>query len=214
MTDQAGYGAPHTPSRGLIAVLPFGSAAEDVIRIVADSIQGILKLPVDLLAPIPLPEGAFLPARQQYNAMALIKYIAAEHAGGHMKVLGITSRDIANPILTYVFGEAYMNGTASIMSYARLGTGAGPESVSREMLLDRAVKVGIHEIGHTFNIPHCHHDRCVMRGSHNIMELDGKLNYLCAYCEIFMADAIAAWLKEHQVERGKGERKAKGSGLA
>lgn len=183
-------------TEGLIAVIPLGGVGRDVLRVVADSVQGLLRLPVDLLEGMDLPKGAFLPSRNQYNAMALIKYLNENHSHGGLKVLGVTERDITNPILTYVFGEAYMNGPTAVLSCCRLRLGPKGDPVPREQFLDRVVKVAIHEIGHTFNIPHCHTDRCVMRASNNIPELDDKLNYLCGYCELFLAESLTNALKE------------------
>jgi len=175
---------------GLIAVVPLGKVEEDVLRVVADSLQGILRLPVDVRGMMPIPQDAFISARNQYNAMAIIRYLAENHSERSLKVIGIMTKDICNPIITYVFGEAYMGGRAAVMSSARLSVTPSGEPVSRERFLDRVVKVALHEIGHTFNIPHCHTGRCVMRASNNLIELDDKLNYLCNYCELFLADAL------------------------
>ncbi|MBM3301649.1 MAG: archaemetzincin family Zn-dependent metalloprotease, partial [Deltaproteobacteria bacterium] len=171
-------------NKGLIAVLPLGRVGEDVLRVVADSLQGILRLPVDLLDEIPVPQETFMESRNQYNAMAIIKYLDSEFSSQTLKILGITRYDLCNPILTYVFGEAYMGGSAAVMSCARLNTGQGGQPIPREQFLDRVVKVAIHEIGHTFSVAHCHTGRCVMRASLNIPDLDTKLNYLCSYCEL------------------------------
>ncbi len=167
------------------------------MRVVADSLQGILRVPVDLREPIVLPEDTFMETRNQYNAMALIKYLNSGMADNSLRILGITAKDICNPILTYVFGEAYMGGRSAVMSSARLKAGLLGEPVSREHFLERVVKVAIHEIGHTFNLRHCHTDRCVMRASNTLAELDEKLNYLCDYCEIFLFDSLRQALREH-----------------
>jgi archaemetzincin len=188
--------------KGLIAVVPLGRVEEDVLRVVADSLQGILRMPVDVWGAMPIPEEAFMRARNQYNAMAIIRYLADNHSDSSLKVLGIMDKDICNPIITYVFGEAYMGGRAAVMSSARLGATPSGEPVSREQFLDRVVKVALHEIGHTFNIPHCHTGRCVMRASNNLVELDDKLNYLCDYCEIFLSDALKHVLHGEQQRIG------------
>lgn len=190
MIEQLEKPQPLSARNGLIAVVPLGKVEEEVLRIVADSLQGILRLPVDVWGAIPIPEDAFMRMRNQYNAMAIIRYLAENHSDSSLKVLGILDQDICNPIITYVFGEAYMGGRAAVMSSARLGASPSGEPVPREQFLDRVVKVALHEIGHTFNIPHCHTGRCVMRASNNLAELDDKLNYLCDYCELFLSDAL------------------------
>lgn len=184
--------------KALIVVAPIGKVAEDLIKIVGDSIQGLTKLPVDTLDPIPLPDSAYMSHREQYNVMKLLKMLANDHLGDHLKAIGVTAADITNPILTHVFGEAYMGGPAAVISYARLRIGPGNGPASRDTLLERVVKVAVHELGHTFNIPHCHTDRCVMKGSYNIRELDNKLNYLCNYCEMFLGDSLKLALQDQE----------------
>lgn len=184
------------PTRPLLVVRPFDRVADDVLVVVSDSLQAMYRIPVEVGDPLPLPEHAFMENRGQYNAMALIKHLNEFHADGCLRTLGIVSYDIANPILTYVFGEAYMNGVAAVMSYARLRPSSRPQDISRELLLERAVKVAIHELGHTFGIPHCHRERCVMKASNSLAELDEKLNYFCDYCNIFLADALRVCLGE------------------
>lgn len=181
--------------KGIIAVLPLGRVQEDVLTVIGDGLQALLRLPVDVLDPIPLPKHTFMEARDQYNAMAIIKFLDREFPSNSVKILGVTRADLCNPILTYVFGEAYMGGRAAVMSCARLHLGLGSQPVSREQFLDRVVKVAIHEIGHTFNIPHCHQGRCVMRASNTIPDLDNKLNYLCSYCELFLFESLSEILK-------------------
>lgn len=182
--------------------MPLGWVEADVLRVVADSLQGILRMPVDVWGAMPIPEDAFMRGRNQYNAMTIIRYLAENHSDSSLKVLGIMDKDICNPIITYVFGEAYMGGRAAVMSSARLSATPSGEPVSREQFLDRVVKVALHEIGHTFNIPHCHTGRCVMRASNNLAELDDKLNYMCDYCEIFLADALKHALHDEQRRTG------------
>jgi archaemetzincin len=152
-------------------------------------------LPVDLLEPEPLPAETFMEARHQYNAMAIIRHLNNNHSRKALKVLGVTKKDLCNPILTYVFGEAYMGGSAAVFSCYRLYLGPNAEFVSRELFLERVAKVALHEIGHTFNLPHCHTGRCVMRASNTLAELDDKLNYLCNYCELFLFEALQDALK-------------------
>ncbi len=184
-----------TTNTGLITVVPLGRMGPDVVQIVSDSLQGILRLPVNLGQAIPLPQSAFMESRNQYNSMSVIKYLAEEHTNRHLKVLGVTNKDLCTPILTYVFGEAYMGGEAAVVSCFRLYRGQSGEPVSTDHFLDRLVKVALHEVGHTFNVPHCHTGRCVMRASNNLKELDDKLNYLCNYCELFLFEAVADAMK-------------------
>jgi len=195
MTQKAKKTRPLSTKTGFITIVPLGRMGPDVVRVVGDSLQGILRLPIDLGEAAPMPEAAFLESRNQYNSMTVIKYLSENHSREHLKVLGITNKDLCTPILTYVFGEAYMGGNAAVMSCFRLYRGQSGEPVSTDHFLNRVVKVALHEIGHTFNVPHCHSGRCVMRASNSLKELDEKLNYLCNYCELFLFEAVAEAMK-------------------
>lgn len=204
MNESRQESGPAEDRHGLIAVVPLGKVGVDILRVIADSLQGILRLPVDLMDEEPLPPDAFMEARNQHNAMTIIRQLSNHYSSNTLKVLGVTNSDICNPILTYVFGEAYMGGSSAVLSCYRLYRRTDSEYVSREVLLDRIVKVALHEIGHTFNLPHCHTGRCVMRASHNLAELDRKLNYLCDYCEMFLSEAVSEALKGREEAQEKG----------
>lgn len=196
---------PHEPTSGLIIVVPLGHIKQDVLKVVADGIQGVLRVPVDVTAEVELPESAFMSERNQYNVLELIKFLESNHGRGSLKALGVTGKDIANPILTYVFGTAFMDGKAAVISTARLRLSPQGQLVSREHFLERVVKAAIHEIGHTFNIPHCHNDHCVMRASNSLIELDEKMSYLCDYCELFLADALTKALRDRSAPERHAE---------
>lgn len=181
--------------RGVIAVLPLGKVGEDVVRIVSDGLQGVLRVPVDLYDTERMPADAYMEQRGQYNAMAILKHIRDHHSPRGVKILGLTEKDLGNPILTFVFGEAFLGGPAAVMSCHRLYRGVGESLVSREQFLARVIKVALHEIGHTFNLPHCHVGHCVMRASNSLAELDTKLGYLCNYCELFFFEALRESMK-------------------
>ena len=198
MTKKAKTIKSPSAKTGFIAVVPLGRMGSDVVRVVSDNLQGILRLPVDVAEAAPIPQTAFMESRNQYNSMTVIKYLAENHSRGHIKVLGVTTKDLCTPILTYVFGEAYMGGNAAVMSCFRLYRGQSGEPVSTDLFLNRVVKVALHEIGHTFNVPHCHAGRCVMRASNSLKELDEKLNYLCNYCELFLFEAVAEAMKSSE----------------
>jgi archaemetzincin len=203
---QAAKNVPTTVSNspgakeGLIAVIPLGRVPQDVMQVVASGLQGVLRLPVDVLDGAPLPSESYMEDRNQFNALTIMKRLIDMRPPGALKILGVTGKDLGNPILTYVFGEAYMGGVAAVLSFFRLHRGRDSEFAPREVFLDRVGKVALHEIGHTFGLPHCHQGRCVMRASNKLDELDDKFNYLCDYCRLFLLDAVNAALKSKERE--------------
>jgi len=63
---------------------------------------------------------AFDPLRQQYNSSYLLGELLAQPLADADKVLGIAEVDLFIPILTFVFGEAQLDGPGAIVSMHRL----------------------------------------------------------------------------------------------
>ncbi len=66
------------------------------------------------------------------------------------KVLGVTDQDLFIPILTYVFGEAQLEGAAAVVSTARLAVDV--DLFGRRVLAERLAKEAVHELGHCFGL--------------------------------------------------------------
>src|SRR5512144_621104 len=98
------------------------------------------------------PRHAYDPRRKQHASGVILRWLleAGPRAG---KVLGITDRDLFIPILTYVFGEAQLGGTAAVVSTARLAEDV--ELFGRKLLVERLAKEAVHEMGHAFGLLHC-----------------------------------------------------------
>jgi archaemetzincin len=101
-------------------------------------------------------------------------------------VLGFTDQDLFIPILTYVFGEAQLGGSAAVVSTARLGEGT--DRFGRRLLVERLAKEAVHEVGHAFGLVHCGHEHCVMSRSPAVREVDEKGGGLCAECRAQLED--------------------------
>jgi archaemetzincin len=120
-------------------------------------------------------------ARQQYYSTAILQRL--ERASDpDARILGITSCDLYVPVLTFVFGEAQLDGNCAVVSTARLKDefyGLPPSEMS---LRERLVKEAAHELGHTFGLRHCSDWRCVMASSHAVERLDVKTADFCPSC--------------------------------
>ena len=92
--------------------------------------------------------------RNQYHSTAILDRLAANSPPHVLRVLAITQVDLFIPILTHVYGEAQLGGTACIVSTFRLNEGHSGMNIAQKYI-DRIVKEAIHELGHTFNLRHC-----------------------------------------------------------
>src|SRR5512144_1274362 len=58
----------------------------------------------------------FDPSRRQYNADRILKAVDLEYSNESFRTIGLFNVDLFIPILTYIFGQAYLNGRTSIAS--------------------------------------------------------------------------------------------------
>lgn len=128
------------------------------------------------------PELAYDPARGQYNSRLLLAALLGEAPEEKVRVLGVTSVDLFIPVLTYVFGEAQLAGTAAVVSFYRLDNAIYGLPGSEDLLFERLCKEATHELGHTYNLLHCPDDRCVMSSSSYVAGVDGKSDRFCTEC--------------------------------
>ena len=124
---------------------------------------------------------AFDGRRGQYYATAILERLAAG-ADGSRRIIGVTPLDLFVPVLTFVFGEAQLEGDCAVVSYARLSEQAYGLPGDGDIVRTRLVKEAVHELGHTFGLRHCDDWRCVMASSHSVERLDTKGAEFCPRC--------------------------------
>ncbi len=145
------------------------------------------------------PIDSFDPRRQQHSSTRILKWLLETKPAHAAKVVGITDADLFIPILTFVYGEAQLGGTAAVVSTARLlpDNGFRPDPA---LLIARVTKECIHELGHTFGLLHCPAPTCVMARSVNLVQVDAKEAALCHDCQIRYAE-IRKQGHEHHEQR-------------
>lgn len=112
----------------------------------------------------------------------LLKEIDFGYSDDSIKTLGIFNVDLFIPILTYIFGQAFLNGRAGIASIYRLRNERYGIKANEQIFTDRIRKEVIHELGHTFGLIHCQNPDCVMRSSTYVEDIDQKSHQLCGNC--------------------------------
>ncbi|MBX3007104.1 MAG: archaemetzincin family Zn-dependent metalloprotease [Melioribacteraceae bacterium] len=125
--------------------------------------------------------------RQYYSTQIIAEVIKLtdEYDG---KVILLTDVDIFVPALTFVFGEAQLNGKHSILSVCRLHEEFYSGISDENLLLERTVKEALHELGHNFGLRHCIDWDCVMHSSNGVEEVDIKGNTYCRKCRTVIGD--------------------------
>lgn len=131
---------------------------------------------------LPSIDFAFDEARGQYRSIAVLERLARSCPRDARKFLVITGRDLFIPVLTFVFGQAQLGGRVAVVSLARLEQEFYGLRRDREVLLERAHKEALHELGHTFGMVHCPERSCAMSLATNVRQIDLKQAAYCAAC--------------------------------
>jgi archaemetzincin len=179
-----------TSKKTHIGLVPIGEIPEISPKSIAAHILGLLNLDVDILPALEHPAYAHDKKRLQYDAGTILKTIETELFRDYTKVLGVVDLDIFVPIFTYVYGEAKQGGKCALVSLYRLKRNLDGSLPPLSLLLERAAKVALHELGHLFNLRHCMDEKCLMHFSGNLSHLDKTPVYFCRYCSIFLRDAL------------------------
>ena len=174
---------PADGTRALVELVPMGPVHRLAHQVVAANLQTLMGLPTDIHPILPMPEGAYMAARRQYDAVRIIQSLAASQPGAAI-CLGLTAADIGTPILSYVYGESQLGGRVALVSLYRLS------AEGEEQTLNRLTKVSMHEIGHTLGLGHCWEPHCLMRSPRNIRQVDDMEPDFCESCTYEIARRV------------------------
>jgi archaemetzincin len=138
---------------------------------------------------------AFDASRRQYNSTVLLAQLLRLEADPADKLVAVVDVDLFIPVLTFVFGEAQLDGRAAIVSTARLRNEF--YGLEGDVILERArlEKEVVHELGHTFGLLHCRQFECVMRSSTYVEEVDVKRVEMCAQCGKLLGERRAGAIR-------------------
>ena len=174
-----------------ITLVSVGYIEEVYLRSVIDTAGKEFSLPVVVREGFIDISEFFDPTRRQYNGTKLLKEIDILFGSDNTKTIGLFSIDLFIPILTYIFGQAYLNGRTGIASYYRLSNDRYGMTGNGNLVMERFQKEVNHELGHTFGLVHCHVPDCVMRSSTYVEDIDQKKMHLCSHCRSALNAALS-----------------------
>ncbi len=150
--------------------------------VLAEQLERVFRRKVRTRAPWFDPEVAFDPSRGQYHSTRFLELLLADPGETGFRALAVTSVDLFIPVLTYVFGEAQLEGRAAVISIHRLRPDSYGLPADPVLLGTRTVKEAVHELGHTYGLVHCQDPACVMHASTYAEEIDTKSQHFCEDC--------------------------------
>jgi len=169
-----------------ITLISFGYFRKDILEKIAEDVKHEFHFPVNIKeGHLDLSEF-YDPSRWQYDGNMLLKMVDKIFSFDSFKTIGLFSVDLFIPILTYIYGQAMLNGSTGIASLYRLSNERYGMPIDDNLLLDRFKKEVIHELGHTFGLVHCPIPTCVMRSSTYVEDIDQKSPNLCVKCRTAM----------------------------
>lgn len=146
----------------VLLLLPLGDPDPEVVRVVAARIEQTLRYSVVVAPKAEIPRDAWYAARRRWRADRILDALAdrSTHA---VRIAAITDQPISTT-----------KGAIRDWGIAGLGELPGRECVfstylyrnlarrDRQTYLRYVGDLALHEIGHTFGLPHCPDDGCLM----------------------------------------------------
>jgi archaemetzincin len=101
-------------------------------------------------------------------------------------LLAVSGAELRAPGHGRVFGEAAVGAGCAVVGLAPLDAGSARGA---KTLLERALKVCVHEMGHAAGLEHCADRACVMYPARDIADVDRKDKLFCRRCGKDLAHA-------------------------
>ncbi len=165
-----------------ICVLPIGDVAGEILEFAKNIVEEKFGYICKITEPVDISRDDYDATRMQFYSTRMIKKILEKRIDNAKKIIGITTVDLFVPVLTFVFGQAQLDGKAAVVSIHRLRQEFYGLPANQKLLYERLGKEITHELGHTFGLIHCENPLCVMHFSNSIREIDVKESNFCSSC--------------------------------
>lgn len=173
-----------------IYMVTVGELDKEALKVIETALWQSFGFETRRLSGIPEPVYAFDSQRQQYSSVLILRDLVARVPVDAVRLLAVTERDLFIPMLSFVFGQAQVDGRVAVVSLARLRQEFHGLPQNDQLLLSRAVKEVVHEVGHTFGLTHCIDATCPMSLSNAVRQVDQKGEELCRNCLISLEESI------------------------
>lgn len=175
-----------------IFLLPMGEAERGLTEMLLQPIQNVFQVETAVMNTAVNMRSFYDEQRNQYNSTSMLQFAKENLTNSYLRsvrrhhtkaYLLVTGEDLFIPILTYVFGEAELNGDVAVVSHHRLQNERYGLPPNPALLNERLRKEAIHELGHTYGLVHCRSPQCVMHTSTYVEDIDLKGESFCDPCK-------------------------------
>ncbi len=187
-----------------VCLIALGPISDEVLEAVRDGLDLAYGVAITNLPRLPEPDHAHDAHRGQYSSSVILRDIVRQLPSGATRILAITGKDLFIPMLSFVLGQAQLNGPAAVISTARLHQEFYGLPADPTLLHGRVAKEAVHEIGHTFGLTHCADSRCPMSLSNGVRQVDAKSAMLCRACMTMVSEFIPSFLSHRSPLHGTG----------
>jgi archaemetzincin len=173
-------------------LVAIGDVPEQAMNWIENAAAEWYPLPIRRLPVLAIPESAYDPKRKQYQSVEIMKALAQVAPADAHRVLGVTEVDLAIPMLSFLFGQAQVDGRIAVVSLCRLHQEFYGLPADEQTLHERITKETLHELGHTFGLVHCRDSKCVMSLATHIGLVDAKEEKYCERCGMHLVERFSS----------------------
>lgn len=167
----------------MILLVPIGPVPIYLISWLQDNLGGFLDRRVETGRAVPLPKDGYDSSRQQYKGEAVIKILqSCRQPGQAERIVGLIDQDCYSGELNFILGQAVSGGRETFVALPRLRPSCSGMEEDKALFRQRVLKEIIHELGHSWGLPHCGRPQCVMYFSNSVADTDEKNPEFCSEC--------------------------------